>query len=83
VGLPAAAVAFCIRHEWTRTLADVVERRLMLVFDPRLSTRALHDIACVCVAAGILDPQAAAAAVDDYRDRLRRRFGRVLEEEAP
>lgn len=82
VGLPAAAVAFCVRHEWAQTLADIVERRLMLVFDPALSARALTDIAEALVAAGMLPAAERTAAVEAYRGRLWRRFGRTLEDRA-
>ena len=39
--LPTAAVGLCVREEWTTTLDDLVERRLMLLFAPDLSRATL------------------------------------------
>jgi glycerol-3-phosphate dehydrogenase len=79
VPLPAAAVAFCVEEEWARSIEDVVERRLMLVFDPALSMRTLADVAAALVAAGALPAAHVDTAVAAYAARLRDHFGRTLE----
>ena len=77
-GLPRAVVEFCVREEWARTIDDVVERRLMLVFDPALSHAGLEDVAAVLADLGLVarsdvDRAAAACAA-----RLHERYGRRL-----
>ena len=55
-GLPTAAAVFAIEQEWATTLADLVERRLMLLFSSRLSRATLTALAEVLVATGRLEP---------------------------
>lgn len=50
--LPKAVVRWVIEHEWVTRLDDLVERRLMLLYDPRLSTATLQDLAQLLVEAG-------------------------------
>ncbi|MFM8633205.1 MAG: glycerol-3-phosphate dehydrogenase/oxidase [Planctomycetia bacterium] len=78
VGLPTSAVWFTVRHEWARSIADVVERRLMLVFDPRLSRRSLATIAEALDACGIPHLHGREAAVEAYAMRLHDAFGKQL-----
>ena len=37
-GLPTAAAVFVIEKEWAVSLGDLIERRLMVIFAPRLSS---------------------------------------------
>ncbi len=63
--LPLAAVDFVVREEWARSLDDVIERRLMLAFDPALCRAAIEDVATVLADRGLLpraDVERAAAA---------------------
>jgi glycerol-3-phosphate dehydrogenase len=83
VGLPAAAVAFCVRDEWAVTLEDVVERRLMLSFHERLSRGTLADVAAALVRCGALDPDGAMGAVEACVAGLAARYGRVLPDAVP
>jgi len=53
-GRPTAAAVFAIEKEWAVSLSDLIERRLMLVFDSRLSFATLGDLADVLVAMGCL-----------------------------
>ena len=76
VGLPRAAVGFCVREEWATSLDDLMERRLMLSFHERLSRESIADVAESLVAAGGLPPDHVAAAVDGYVARLEERYGR-------
>jgi glycerol-3-phosphate dehydrogenase len=72
-------VRWVIRHEWVATLEDLVERRLMLVFAPRLSTRLLEGLAECLVAEGVLSAETVSAAVERCRARLRGHYGRVVD----
>lgn len=81
VCLPVAAVNFCVAHEWARSIDDVVERRLMLVFDPALSPRTLADVAASLVAAGCLAAADRDDAVAASAARLRDHFGRTWQPE--
>lgn len=65
-----------IRHEWVRTLSDLVERRLLLIFDPRLDQPRLRELATLLADEGVIhsdqiDTEVAAAAT-----RLRQVYGR-------
>ena len=53
-GLPTAAAVFVIEKEWAVSLGDLIERRLMVIFAPRLSLATLQDLADVLVAMGRL-----------------------------
>jgi glycerol-3-phosphate dehydrogenase len=77
-GLPLAAVEFCVREEWARTLADVVERRLMLAFDPALCHDALEDVATVLADLGLASRSDVRGLVDAYAERFAMRYGRRL-----
>lgn len=64
--LPATVVRYCVRWEWARSLADIVERRLMLLFAIPLRRSTLAGIAAVMEADGVL-PRGGA---DDEVERL-------------
>ena len=76
VGLPLAAVRFCVHEEWATTLDDLIERRLMLSFHERLSREAIADVAAALADAGALATDRVAAAVDGCVARLEERYGR-------
>ena len=83
VGLPRAAVEFCVREEWATSLDDLMERRLMLSFHEALSREAITDVAESLAAAGGLPldgvaPDGVTVAVDRYVARLEERYGRSL-----
>jgi glycerol-3-phosphate dehydrogenase len=78
--LPRRFVRWVIRHEWCRTLEDLVERRLLLLYYPRLSRACLEDLAALMVEAGLLRPDETNYSVQHCIDRLRSHFGRVLNE---
>lgn len=71
-------VRWLIRHEWVTTLEDLVERRLMLVFAPRLSLRLLHGLAECLAAEGKLTTEQIPFAVEHCRLRLEQHYGRVV-----
>lgn len=77
-GLLEATAAWALREEWALTLADVVERRLMLAFDPATDRARLQAVADVVAAAGRLPQDRVAAEVARVAAGLERRHGRRL-----
>jgi glycerol kinase len=77
-GLPLASCVarWAIRREWARTLADLVERRLMLLYHQRLSRRCLEQLAEILSDEGHVPPEHIAQAVDDEIERLATRYGK-------
>ncbi|MEW4562828.1 FAD-dependent oxidoreductase [Bremerella sp. JC770] len=71
-----AAAAISQLH--AKTIADVVERRLMLVFDPHLSRSHLSDIADALIADGKLSADNKTETLDTYTQRLQSRFGKQV-----
>ena len=78
VGLPRAAVGFCVREEWAATLDDLIERRLMLSFHEGLSREAITDVAEALADAGLLPPDRVAVTVEGCVARLQARYGRIV-----
>lgn len=67
-----------IRREWVRTLSDLVERRLLLIFDPQLDQSRLQELATLMADEGVIhsgqiDSEVAAATV-----RLQAVYGRQI-----
>jgi glycerol-3-phosphate dehydrogenase len=81
VGLPTAAVGFCVREEWAATVDDIVERRLMLSFHERLSREAIVDVARAVCAAGAIAAEDVAPAAEACATRLEQAHGRTLSAE--
>ncbi|HVA47626.1 MAG TPA: glycerol-3-phosphate dehydrogenase/oxidase [Pirellulales bacterium] len=77
--LPRRFVRWVIDHEWVRRLDDLVERRLMLLYDPRLSRATLRELAAVLVEAERLTESEVEAEVRRAIDRLRFHFGKRVE----
>jgi len=76
--LPAAAVGFCVREEWAGSLADLVERRLMLAFAPGLSAATLAAVTAELVRLGMLPAETAGAEVGRFARELHDRYGKAL-----
>lgn len=76
--LPLAYVRWTIAHESVTRLEDLVERRLMLLYEGGLCRATLDALAEELVAAGKLRREDAAAAVERTSERLRRHFGRAV-----
>jgi glycerol-3-phosphate dehydrogenase len=76
--LPLAAVGFCVREEWAATLDDVVERRLLLAFDPAVSLATIGDVAGELARLGRLPISRIAAAAADCAATLQARYDRRL-----
>ncbi len=73
--LPLCVVNWFIKHEWVTSLDDLVERRLMLVFEPGLCEQTLREAAGCLVETGILAAGDMEAVVQATRERLRREHG--------
>jgi glycerol-3-phosphate dehydrogenase len=71
-------VVWVIEHEWTATLDDLIERRLLLVFAPRLSLATLHDLAKCLVETGRLRSDERPSVIEATRIRLEHHYGRVI-----
>ena len=69
------AIRRIICEEWVTTLGDLVERRLMLLYDPALDRELLAGLARLLVSEGKLAEQIVEAAVDECATRLRLHFG--------
>jgi len=67
-----------IRDEWVTRLEDLVERRLMLLYDRALSVELLQQLARELVAAGKMTAEDAPAAIRRCLERLQSHFGRHL-----
>lgn len=67
-----------IANEWVTTLDDLVERRLMLLYEKELSVYRLHSLSAALVAAGKLSPDGVEATVSATIMRLTSRYGRDL-----
>jgi glycerol-3-phosphate dehydrogenase len=76
--LPRAFVRWVIRHQWARTVADLVERRLMLLFHPNLSSRCLAELAGLLVQEGVLPAAQIGPQVQACRERLHTHYGKSL-----
>ncbi|MFM9197452.1 MAG: glycerol-3-phosphate dehydrogenase C-terminal domain-containing protein, partial [Planctomycetia bacterium] len=76
IGLPLAAVEFCVREEWATTLDVLIERRLMLAMHERLSLEAITAVAEAFSAVGGLPSPRVPAAVEACAARLFDRYGR-------
>jgi glycerol-3-phosphate dehydrogenase len=74
--LPEEYLRRVIEQEWVETLDDLVERRLMLLYHPRLTRQCLSQLAELLVAAGRLPAAAAAPAVERLIDRLQDHYGK-------
>jgi glycerol-3-phosphate dehydrogenase len=80
---PTAAVRYAIRHEWVRSLDDVVERRAMLLYDHRLCEAALRRAAELLAEEGVIASSEIPGQVEQCCTRLRTRFGKRVLCDAP
>lgn len=76
--LPVRFAEWSIRNEWPATLDDLIERHLMLLYEPELSRASLQQLARLLVAAGKLPPENADVAVAATERRLAAHFGKQI-----
>jgi glycerol-3-phosphate dehydrogenase len=77
-GLPTAAAVFVIEKEWAVSLGDLIERRLMVIFAPRLSLATLQDLADVLVAMGRLHRSDRESAISAEVKHLEEDYGKGI-----
>jgi glycerol-3-phosphate dehydrogenase len=63
-----------IRHEWVRTLSDLVERRLLLIFDPQLDQLRLRELATLMADEGVIGADQVDSEVAATVARLRQHY---------
>lgn len=68
-----------IRHEWVRTLSDLVERRLLLIFDPTLDQPKLRKLATLLAEEGVIPRDRIDAEVAGTITRLQQFCGLKLD----
>jgi hypothetical protein len=64
-----------IRHEWVRTLSDLVERRLLLIFEPHLDQPRLRELATLLAHEGVILPEHVDSEIVATATRLRQAYG--------
>jgi glycerol-3-phosphate dehydrogenase len=74
--LPCAFVRWSIENEHVHTLADLVERRLMLLYHQHLTRACLRRLAALMAEAGRLGQSQIDAATDQEIERLNTRYGK-------
>ncbi len=82
--IPIEFVRWSIQTEWAQTLDDLVERRLLLIFERDLSIQTLRALANELVAANKIFPSDVEAAIAATQNRLHAVYGkRVGDSELP
>lgn len=76
--LPVAFARWVVRHEWVRSIGDLVERRLMLLYHPGLTILCLRQLAELLVEAKLLLPDQIDVEVQATIRRLEQHFGKRL-----
>ncbi len=79
--LPRGVVRFCLDQEWAETLADIVERRLLLAFDPELSMATLRAVAGELVRAGRLSAERCDSEIASFVAMMAERYGKRLKDQ--
>jgi len=73
-GVPRGLVRWVLRNEWAHRLGDLVERRLMLLYDPQLSHEMLRELAEILAEEGHMRSDQVHGEVRQHMDRLQRHF---------
>jgi glycerol-3-phosphate dehydrogenase len=76
--VPWAFARWAIEHEWVERIEDLVERRLMLIYEPGLSRQTINELADLLIEAGKLDSAARQSAIDAAVARCQSLYGRSL-----
>lgn len=76
--IPIEYVHYCIKHYWCSTLADLVERRLMLVYQQRLSLATLAELAQTLCQHQLLTESNMDLEVQQYAEQIFKRFGKKV-----
>ncbi len=78
--LPRSFARWVITHEWVERIEDLLERRLMLIYEPGLSRRTIRELAALLIESGKLEMAAQEAAVEAAVRRSEAIYGRQLRE---
>ena len=78
--LPLRFVRRVIQDEWVVHLSDLVERRLMLLYDRGLTATALHQLAGLLAEEGVFGREQIESEVTACQNRLATHFGRQVDE---
>ncbi|MDF1745202.1 MAG: glycerol-3-phosphate dehydrogenase/oxidase [Gimesia sp.] len=76
--LPRQYVLWTIEHEWAETIGDLVERRLMLIFDERLQSETLQELATCLAESGKCSTEEIPDQIETYRAHLQRFYGKAV-----
>ncbi|MGE0537665.1 MAG: glycerol-3-phosphate dehydrogenase/oxidase [Pirellulales bacterium] len=76
--LPRGFARWIVEHEWVSRLDDLVERRLMLLYEPQLTEACLRELAGQLVAAGKLPPERLDEEVNRTMARLAEHFDKQV-----
>ena len=76
--LPRQYVLWTIEHEWAETIGDLVERRLMLIFDERLQSETLQELATCLAESGKCSTEEIPDQIETYRAHLQRFYGKPV-----
>jgi glycerol-3-phosphate dehydrogenase len=76
--IPLSTIRRIIRDEWVTKLDDLVERRLMLLYQPSLRRKTIEQLANLLGEAGLLAGEQKLATVDSVVGRLAQHFGKQV-----
>lgn len=76
--LPQKYVLWVIEQEWVQTIGDLVERRLMLIFDETLEEATLQDLATCLVESGKLTAEQIPDQIQKYKAHLSHFYGKTV-----
>lgn len=73
--LTNSTITEILKHEWVRTLSDLIERRLLLIFDPILDQPLLQELATLMADAGLIRADQIDSEVTATTARLQEIYG--------
>ena len=76
--IPVAFVHAVIENEWVMSLDDLIERRLMLLYDESISAATLSALADLLIAHKILSPDSKSREIERTTARLQKYYGRQI-----
>ena len=68
-------VSEILQYEWVRTLSDLVERRLLLIFDRSLDRQRLRELAALMADADAIGSEQLDSEIEATVERLRKTYG--------
>ena len=77
--LPRQYVLWTIQHEWVETIGDLVERRLMLIFEEKLQAETLQELATCLSESGKCSSAEIPDQIEAYREHLQRFYGKAID----